>query len=504
VIVPLRGRSALSGLSWASAYLAVSRLSTVAAVPLILTQLGERVYTAWVLAGTVVMAQGLMDVGMTAATVRYVALAKVDGARGTVISVFRRSLAFYFVLSMLVGALLVGFRDALVDAVPAFGEPAIAHDARRLVIYAAIAFGMTNFVTVVSAALQGLDRVAEAFRAQTIGWLVYVPVLWVLLERGAGVDALGLAWVAAFALQGVLVAIALPKAIRATATTGSVRVSNRELLSLGGRWQASSWADFASLQLPRIVAGLTLPGAAVVSLDLAMRGAQIVVAPFFALLPLVLPAASREWGAKGRPGLANVASGWHQAFSRALTLTAAACLPLLIPAIAVWSDRSLDSLDIALIACILLGTVAHTWTGVMTSALLAAGDVGPIVRYKLQQLVLAAVLLPVGGAIGLDALALAVAVVMTLPAVDFMRRAQGRLGVVAGGRDSRARLAAASAMVCVPGLILVVAAPRDVSAWVLLAIVSAGVLAGSTIAVPLSGLRPAVRRLRLRADKAPV
>lgn len=504
MIAPQSGRPALSGLSWAGAYLAVSRLSTIAAVPLILTQLGESVYAAWVLAGTVVMAQGLVDVGMTAATVRYVALAKVAGARGAVISVFRRSVAFYLVLSLFVGGLLVGFRGPLVGAIRAFDEPAVAHDARRLVIYAAVAFGMTNFVAVGAAALQGLDRITEAYRAQALGWLVYVPVLSVLLHRGAGVDALGLSWLAAYGAQAALVARALPRAIRDTPTTGDVRVTNRELLRLGGRWQASSWADFASMQLPRIVAGLTLPGSAVVSLDLAMRGAQVAVAPFFALLPLVLPAASREWGARGRLGLAALTNRWHAVFATALALTTAASLPLLIPAIAVWSNQPLHALDIALIAFVLVGTLAHTWTGVVTSALLAAGDVGPIVRYKVQQLVLASVLLPTGAILGLRELGLALAIAMTLPAVDFMRRARDRLGAGARSRAGGARLAAASAAIGTPGLILVLVVPSDISAWVALAIVGAGILAGSAIGIPLSGLRQSVRQLKSEAERGPV
>lgn len=491
----LHTRTALSGLSWSSAYLLVSRLSAVVAVPLILTQVGDRIYTAWVLAGTLVMAQGLVDVGMTAATVRYVALAKVAGARPAVVSVLRRSAVFYLGLSAMVGGLLVAFRGDLVGLVPALDDPAAAHDARRLVVYAAIAFGITNFVAAGAAALQGLDRVAEAYRAQTIGWLVYVPVLAVMLHKGHGVDALGVAWLVAYGAQAVLVAVALPPAILGTGTSGHLQVSNRELLQLGGRWQASSWADFASLQLPRLMAGVALPGSAVVQVDLALRGAQIVVAPFFAVLPLVLPAASRDWGAGGRERLADAVSRWDQAYTRALVLVVAASLPLLVPAIAIWSDRPLGELDVALIACVLAGTAAHTWTGVMTSALLAAGEVGLIIRYKAGQLVLALVLMPIGASISLLALGVAVAVTMVLPAVDFMRRAYRGLGTQTGWLGAPVRLAIAAAAVAVPGTLVVVAGPHDASAWVVLGGVAGGILAAAGLALPLSGLRPALRQL---------
>lgn len=495
-----RPRSQISGLGWSGAHLVVSRLSTVAAVPLILTQLGDAVYTAWVLAGTVVMAQGLVDLGMGAATIRYVALAKVAGARHAVGSVLRRSLVFYIGLSVLVGGLLVALRGPLVGAVPALDEPAAAGDARRLVVYAAVAFALTSLVAVGAAALQGLDRVAEAYRARTIGWLVYAPVLAASLAAGAGVDALGLAWLAAYGCQAALVALALPAALRVTGTHGDVRVSNRDLLALGTSWQVSSWADFASLQLPRIAAGLTLSAPAVVQLDLALRAGQIAVAPFFALLPLVLPAASREWGAGGSKRLAVAAARWDRAFSSLLVLAAAASLPLLAPAIAIWSSRELQDVNMALVTLVLLGTVAHTRTGLMTSVLLAAGDVRPIIGYKVFQLLLALALVPVGAALGLVELGVAVAIAMTLPSARFMRRARNRLAGDARARDGVGRIGASAAALSVPGLAVALAAPGDASPVGVLAVVGGAVLAGASIALPLSRLRSTLDQVELRAQ----
>lgn len=496
--VPPRPRSHISGLGWSGAHLVISRLSTVAAVPLILTQLGDGIYTAWVLAGTVVMAQGLVDLGMGAATIRYVALAKVADARHAVGSVLRRSLVFYIGLSLLVGGLLVAFRNQLVDAVPALDETAAADDARRLVVYAAGTFALTSLVAVGAAGLQGLDRVAEAYRARTIGWIVYAPVLAALLVAGMGVDALGLAWLAAYGCQTALVAMALPAALKATGTHGDVRVSNRELLALGTSWQVSSWADFATLQLPRIAAGLTLSAPAVVQLDLALRAAQIAVAPFFALLPLVLPAASREWGAGGMKRLAVAVRRWDRVFSSLLILAAATLLPLLTPAIAVWSTRQLHEVNMALVALVLVGAVAHTRTGLMTSALLAAGEVRPIMRYKFLQLLLALAFVPIGAALGLVELGVAVAVAMTLPAAHFMRRARKRLGGMAV--DDRGRLAVSAAVLSVPGLAIVLAAPGNTSAIYVLAVVGSAVLGGMAIALPLSRLRSTIKQLDLRAQ----
>ena len=69
----------LRAIGWSGAYLAVSRLSALAAVPILLSSLGSDLYAAWVLAGSLVMSQGLADLGMGAALVRFVSDAAARG-----------------------------------------------------------------------------------------------------------------------------------------------------------------------------------------------------------------------------------------------------------------------------------------------------------------------------------------------------------------------------------------------------------------------------------------
>src|SRR5215216_2412431 len=72
-----------SGVGWAGAFLLVSRGSALIAVPLVLHAVGTDIYAAWVLAGTLILSQGVVDFGIGAATVRFVAIGYAARQRRT-------------------------------------------------------------------------------------------------------------------------------------------------------------------------------------------------------------------------------------------------------------------------------------------------------------------------------------------------------------------------------------------------------------------------------------
>jgi len=422
----MTSRGRWRGFGWSAASMLTTRVSTLIAVPLVLHGVGTDLYAAWVLAGTVVMAQGLVDFGAAAATVRFVAVGATAGSRTVVTGTLLVTSLFYVVLSAVVAVALLVFGDQLAGLVPALdGEPAVD----PLLVYTAIAFALTNAVMILAAALQGLDRVDASFRGQTLGWLVYVPVLAGGLALDWGIHAVGLAWVAGYGLQSALLAADTVRAIRRVPHGPGRAPSVRELFGLGARWQVSSWADFATFQVPRLLGGVVLSSAGLVVLDIALRGAQLVVAPFFAAYPLVLPAAASAWARERERGLAVRLERWAPSFTVALVLVTALAIPLLPPLLTVWTGVTLDRTAWAVTALITLGTVAHAASGPLTSALLAAGRIDLEVSYKLRQLIVAAVLLAAVGRLGLLAIALGLAAALTAPAALFVQRAGRTLGM---------------------------------------------------------------------------
>jgi O-antigen/teichoic acid export membrane protein len=416
------------GVRWALVSLVVSRASAFIAVPLVLHDLGANLYAAWVLAGTLVLSQGLVDLGLGAALVRFVAVGMAANSRSVVTTVLWRAGIFYAGLSVLVAIPMLVFAPQLVDLVP-YLNGSEAEGAAVLVRYAGVAFALTNATLVLDGLLRGLGGVAASYRAQTAGWIPFAPVIAVGSVAGWGVHGPGLAWVVTYGIQVILLGYAARRMVRRVPQRPADPPTMRQMLAIGGRWQASSWADFATFQLPRLVGGLALSSSALVSIDLSLRFGQLVVAPLLALYPVVLPAAAQAFGRGGTEELGGLMRRWYVPGAVMVMLATAVLLPLAPPAIATWSGLPMSQADTAVAVLILVGIVAHASTGLMSSALLATGAIGPVVTYKSQQLVLALLLVLAGSRSGVVWLAGGLAIALALPALGFNRRAATAVGL---------------------------------------------------------------------------
>jgi O-antigen/teichoic acid export membrane protein len=444
--------------AWSGIFLIVTRLSSVAAVPLVLHRLGPDLYAAWVIAGSLVLIQSLIDLGVSGALLRFAAAAAAQDSRPALVVVLGRSLAIYGAISIVIGLPMAIWARDIADLLPYLHGHRI-DEAAVIVRYAAAAFALTNLTLVLASVLQAVGRVDSSYRAQTIGWLLYLPLLYVGFETLSKVDAVGLAWVATYALQLVLLSVPSLRALRKLGAHHVSTPSWREMLSLGGRLQVSSWADYATFQLPRLIGGVALSNAQLINIDLAIRAAQVVVGPLLAFFPVVLPSVAKAWKAAGSGGVARLLERWAAPGVVACVLGTAAFLPLEGPAVAVWTGRSLSSFDTWLGVILLLGFVGHASTGLYTSALLALGDVGPVVAYKTGQLAGAAALLVPGALLGPRALAVALTLALAVPALAFNRYAARRLGVHLPGRDAVLwrRLAAGAGAAFAAGLAITLA-----------------------------------------------
>jgi O-antigen/teichoic acid export membrane protein len=429
----------LHGFGWSTAFLIVTRASAVAAVPIVLHSLGADLYAVWVLAGALVMIQSLFDLGVASALVRYVAVAAATGGgRSSIVIIARRALVFYLLLSAVIFVALWFGAAAMVGLVH-FLKPSELAPAVVIVRWAAVAFVLTNIALVAASVLQGIDRVGAAYRDQTLGWLLYLPLLLAGMSLGSHAQAVGVAWVGAYAVQTLLLSRSVTIGIRSL-PRGSARVPGfGEMLSFGGRWQVSAWADFATFQLPRFIASFTLSSGAVVSLDVAIRAGQFAVAPLFAFYPTVLPKAAALLARGGAPALRSFLQPFYSAGVPLVIAGVCVFIPVEVPLLAVWTGRPTSAFDPFVMTAVLIGTAAHASTGLLSSALLARGEVNPVLVYKGRQLALAAILLAVAGPIGLLPVAIAMCLSLLLPALAFNLRSARDLGLKGPLASTRAR-----------------------------------------------------------------
>jgi O-antigen/teichoic acid export membrane protein len=469
----------LHGFSWSTVYLLVTRASALAAVPIVLHNVGSNLYAVWVLAGALVMIQSLFDLGVASAVVRYVATAAAagGGARTSVMVIARRAMFFYLLLSVAV-FLPLWFDAKNIVGLVHFLRPGEIAAAVVILRWASVAFVLTNIVLVAASVLQGINRVGASYRDQTIGWLLYLPLLVAGMSLVSHAEALGIAWVGAYAVQMLLLLRSLIPGIRSVPRGFNKAPGIGEMLFFGSRWQISAWADFATFQLPRFIAGVALSSSDVVSLDVAIRGALFVVAPLFAFYPVVLPRAAFLLARDGKQSLRSFLQPYYSIGLLLVMVGVSAFIPIEVPALAVWTGRATNTFDPLVVVVILIGTAAYASTGLLSSAQLARGEINPILIYKGRQLILAAVLLPMAALIGLLPVAIALCLSLLLPAMAFNLRVARELDLRGPLRSKRTRSSLAGFIliqIAVP-MTLVLGVGNALAAWQLLGLALIAVL----------------------------
>lgn len=491
------GDGARRSAGWSGGYLVVSRVSALVAVPILLHGLGSDLYAVWVLASSLIFAQGLVDLGFSAALVRFVAMGAANGSAQAVRIVIRRVALVYAGLSFL-GVLLWILAEPVTRNLPYIDAPQVA-DATALLRYAAVAFVLVNVTTLLSASLQGLNRVASAYRAQTLGAASFVPLLVLGMAAWGGVDAVGIAAVGTYALQLLLLGPSLWMATRRLPQGDVEAPTLRGMFALGMKWQVSAWADFATFQLPRIAAGISLSSGAVVTIDLALRVGQVVATPLFALLPLVLPRVSAAWAKHGREGVRDFVRPLLYVGTPLCMLAGAIAIPVAAPAIETWTGHTLRGGDSVAASFVVAAVLAHASTGLFSSVLLAIGQVGQVVRYKSLQLAFAVPLVGIGAWLGSEALAFGLGLALLVPAIWFNGRASRAVGV----RFALPRwlpLGTIAVMALSTAIILILT-PIAPAAVALVAAGAVGLLAAAGL---LRGVDPALMQSLLRHRLAPV
>lgn len=419
-------------------YTLLMRASGIIAVPLILTHFDGNTYAAWVVAGALIGSQGLFDLGAGAVITRYAATEASRNSRAGVVGVLKVAGQFYLVLSVLVFAIIGAVVGLTSGTLTGDGST----DTDVLFVCSAAAFALTNARIVFAAVAQGCGRVDRSFQLQSIEPVVFLLVLSVGIAAGAGFAIIGVAWIAAAASSSAALGGACVGYVRGLGDVAAERLRLGEVARLGGGWQVSSWADFASFQAPRVLAGLFLPVANLVALDIALRLAQIVVFPLFAVFPIVVPLVTRMREQVGEAAARGLVLELERVVAAAAVVGVALMLPLLIPAAVVWTGLPAASMEPPVYAAVMAGAAAHASTGVLTSTLLALGTVRSVIAYKTFQLGLALVLVSPASLIDARLTALAILISLAVPALWFTRTALRVVGIGApwGGAGPATRL----------------------------------------------------------------
>ena len=369
------------GVGWSAAYLLTSRVSTLAAVPVLLSELrGVDLYAdlgprdhLHLRSGTgrfwLVRGRGPIRCARKGPRV---AERSADGA------VPGRHL--------LLRALDRGHRSVdrcpdIADFLPYLSqeevEPAVA-----ILRYTAIAFVATNVTLLLSATLQGLGRVDASYRAKTIGAAAYLPLLVFGMQILEPWDAAGVSMVGMYGIETILAVWVLVPEFRRAGDSTTEPPPWRAMFRMGIQWQVSSWADFATFQLPRILAAVGGTSRSVLIIDLGLRYGQAITTPLFAFYPIVLPSAATVWVREGMTGVTRLVQRYLSGTTDVFLVGAALLIPLAASAIEVWAGISLTKSEAAGTMAVALGMVVYASTGMFSAVLLAVDDLGDVMRYK--------------------------------------------------------------------------------------------------------------------------
>lgn len=384
------GQAIASGVVVGGLTTTLGRLAALAVTPLLVVVLGLPLYGFWSIAMVLVGSQSLIDLGLGTVVVRYAAEAAGRRDARALGRLLKLGLAGYAAVSALFAAALV----PLAHLLPRWlGVPVAHRSTATLLVYgAAVLFALSNGLVVLTAALQGLQRLDVVGWATLAGQVAYAGAVALTWSRGWGVwgllGAQGLLFVVPLGWLGRVMAGQLRRWPAAQEPAGDARdgagatlPSLRTMVSFGGRAQVVAGVDAAVAQLPRLVAATLLGSAAAGQLDLVLRLPTAVMGtPAQALLQPLLPAFARLRSTP-EATLALLARGLRGLAAVLVPLSAAVAIAG--PALLVrWVGAPGRGLDVPL-RLAALGALGYGVAGLANSAALGTGRASLAVRWRL-------------------------------------------------------------------------------------------------------------------------
>jgi len=272
-----------------------SALITLALTPFLLTHLGRSGYGLWVLALGLTFTSGylaLADLGLTEASVKYVAEADARNDVEAMNRVASSTLVVFVVLGLLLGGTMWLTAPILVSW---FSIPASLHEAAVLLFRL---MGLEVLVelptTALRAVIEGHQRYGWLRLIDIVGRVVWAGLIITVIAGGHGVVALAtvtLAVAAARGLAAYAVAHRVAPGLRLRPHFVS-RATLREVIALGSMVSGLRVLTVVYAQMDRMIIAAVLTVASVASYEVAFRMQSIATLVLVTASSAIVPAAA--------------------------------------------------------------------------------------------------------------------------------------------------------------------------------------------------------------------
>lgn len=182
-------RRSLKNAGWSTLDPIVSPLLMVLATPFLVQKLGVEHYGIWILVYSVVGLIGLVNMGLSDATTRYVAQYLAIGRVSSVVHVIRITITIYLLLAVATGAVIYAISPVLVEHVFRISDE-LRHTATHALRLGGVMLAAKILESVFVAALKGFERYDIASRIILIARIAVISAAVLLAADGFGVSTI--------------------------------------------------------------------------------------------------------------------------------------------------------------------------------------------------------------------------------------------------------------------------------------------------------------------------
>jgi len=427
------GRRMGGNLLMTSASYAWSALLLVVSVPILVHGLGVSAYGVFALASLLLGYAALLDLGLTPAVVRAIAIHALNPDQRPFSKIMGTAFSLFLGLGLLGGLALLALAPLAVDGILHL-PPGLRADARFVLDLTAVGFAANLGLTLFTAVPQGLQRL-DVYAGRTI----FLSTLSAAAQIGAVKLGFGLRGVATGTLAVNLLGLVLFLVVARRLLPGVDirprfdRWALRQLAGFGAMKFVSQLASLLTFQLDRVIVAAFLPIAQVTYYAVPVTITQKMALVQASFSTVFFPAASEMHAVGDQVRLRRL---YLSAQKLMLTLV----LPLVVllavlsrPLLSAWLGPSFAAASAGILAALAVGYGLTLLTGV--PALIADATGHPHwtatagVVYAVINLTLTIVLVPRFGAIGAAYAFLANSVVQGLAFVLIVQRVLVGVGV---------------------------------------------------------------------------
>jgi len=355
---------------------------TLFLTPYIISQLGVRRFGVWSLILVIASCVGLLDLGLRASFVKYVAEYHARRDYEAINRVLNSGLALYLILSLVIIAAGFILRDPILRL---FKIPTdLFADARFVLLVAMAIYSLSNVFGLFQAVMTGLQRM-DVTNLIALGVSVFRVLGTVLsLELGYGLRGLIASEALALALTALLLVLSAFRLLPQLQVSWAFYdwPSLRRLLSYGIKVQVSRLADLAISQTDKLLLGYFLGLSPVAFYEVGSRVVLTSKRLSRVLISAIVPAVAEMDAREDQISLCRLylrGSKYLVMVVAPVLLFIAAAAPLILTT---WMGEGYE-LSVPVIRFLALGHLVHLLTGVGTTTAKGMGKPEYETRYSL-------------------------------------------------------------------------------------------------------------------------